>query len=56
MSGLEIPAFIVGLSGLAAVFRQTCAVWRTISSAGDYGEDVAKSMDKLEMEYFRFQV
>jgi Prion-inhibition and propagation len=51
---LEIPGFIIGLSGLAAVFHETCAVWKTISSASDYGEDVAKSMNKLEMEYFRF--
>lgn len=55
MSGLEVPGFIIGLNGLAVVFDTTSLIWKTVSSARNYGEDVAKSMNKLEMEYFRFQ-
>ena len=55
MSGLELPSFIVGLTGLAAVFDKACAIWRTVAQAREYGEHIAKSMSKIEMEFFRFQ-
>ncbi|RYP80977.1 hypothetical protein DL769_002194 [Monosporascus sp. CRB-8-3] len=55
MTGLEIPAFIVGLSGLAAVFDKSCAIWRAIREAENFGEDVADRLRILEMEFFRFQ-
>ncbi|USP75915.1 hypothetical protein yc1106_03189 [Curvularia clavata] len=55
MTSLEIPAFIVGLSGLAAVFDKSCAIWRTIREAENFGEDVADRLRILEMEIFRFQ-
>ncbi|KAF4341454.1 hypothetical protein FBEOM_4615 [Fusarium beomiforme] len=55
MSGLEIPSFIIGLSGLIAVFEKGFEVWRVIRKADDFGDDVADWMCKLEMEFFRFQ-
>lgn len=55
MSGLEIPAFLVGLSGLVTVFEKGFEAWRVIAKASDFGEDVAEFMSKLEMEFFRFQ-
>lgn len=55
MSGLEVPAFLVGLSGLVTVFEKGFEAWRVIAKASDFGEDVAEFMSKLEMEFFRFQ-
>ncbi|KAF5655487.1 hypothetical protein FCIRC_13890, partial [Fusarium circinatum] len=55
MSGLEIPAFIIGLGGLISVFEKGFEVWRVIRRADDFGNDVADWMCKLEMEFFRFQ-
>ncbi|KAF3934661.1 hypothetical protein ABW20_dc0103615 [Dactylellina cionopaga] len=55
MSGLEIPAFIVGLSNLIAVFEKTFLIWRTIRAAYGFGEDIADTLAMLEMEFFRFQ-
>ncbi|KAF4945005.1 hypothetical protein FGADI_12264 [Fusarium gaditjirri] len=55
MSGLEIPAFIIGLGGLISVFEKGFEVWRVIRRAEDFGDDVADWMCKLEMEFFRFQ-
>ncbi|KAM0226903.1 hypothetical protein ACHAPO_011997 [Fusarium lateritium] len=55
MSGLEIPSFIVGLSGLIAVFEKGFHVWRIIRKASDFGDDTAAWLCKLEMEFFRFQ-
>ncbi|KAF4436403.1 hypothetical protein FACUT_6463, partial [Fusarium acutatum] len=55
MSGLEIPAFIIGLGGLITVFEKGFKVWRVIRRADDFGDDVADWMCKLEMEFFRFQ-
>jgi hypothetical protein len=56
MSGLEIAGFIVGLGGLGSIFDRACLIWKTISQASEYGEDVANSMTKIQMEYFRFQM
>ncbi|KAF4960304.1 hypothetical protein FSARC_10501 [Fusarium sarcochroum] len=55
MSGLELPAFIVGLGGLIAVFEKGFEVWRVIQRAEGFGDDVAEWMCKLEMEFLRFQ-
>ena len=55
MSGLELPGFVVGLSGLLAVFDKACVIWRTIAQAQEYGDDVARTMSKIEMEFFKFQ-
>ncbi|KAF5687896.1 hypothetical protein FDENT_5186 [Fusarium denticulatum] len=55
MSGLEIPAFIIGLGGLISVFEKGFEVWRVIRRAEDFGDDIADWMCKLEMEFFRFQ-
>jgi hypothetical protein len=55
MVNLEIPAFIIGLNGLAGIFDRSCLVWKTIVQAQNFGEDVADWMRKLEMEFFRFQ-
>lgn len=55
MSGLELPAFVVGTSGLIVVFEKSFAVWRTVRAAHGFGEDVANILSMLEMEFFRFQ-
>ncbi|KAJ4262924.1 hypothetical protein NW762_006537 [Fusarium torreyae] len=55
MSGLELPAFIIGLGGLIAVFEKGFEAWRVIQQAKGFGDDVADWMCKLEMEFFRFQ-
>ena len=55
MTGLEIPAFIIGLSGLLSVFEKTCEIWRSVSSAQGFGQDIARSMDKIEIEFHRFE-
>ncbi len=56
MSGLEIPGFVIGVGGLAAVFDKACLVWKTIAEAQDFGEDVASWLAQLEMEFYRFQL
>jgi len=55
MSGLELPAFIIGLGGLASIFDHCFLIWRTIRQAQDFSEDIADWMRKLEMEFFHFQ-
>ncbi|KAL4899021.1 hypothetical protein BDW74DRAFT_119916 [Aspergillus multicolor] len=56
MSGLELPAFIVGLSGLTAIFDKGFAIWRVLRDAQGFGQDIAEQLCILEMEYFRFEM
>lgn len=51
---MDVAGLVVGLSGLVAVFETSCKVWRTIRAASGFGDDVADSIRKLEMEFFRF--
>ncbi|KKY15326.1 hypothetical protein UCRPC4_g06383 [Phaeomoniella chlamydospora] len=52
---MELAGFIISLGGVATIFDKSCKIWRVVSDARDYGEDIAMSMNKLEMEFFRFQ-
>ncbi|KAL4745230.1 prion-inhibition and propagation-domain-containing protein [Aspergillus terricola var. indicus] len=56
MSGLELPAFIVGLSGLTAIFDRGIAIWRTVRDARGYGRDIVELLCMLEMEFSRFEL
>jgi hypothetical protein len=51
---MEVVGFVIGLSGLIAVFDTACEVWHAIGAAKDFGEDVDSSIRKLEIEFFRF--
>jgi len=51
---MESVSFAIGLSGLIAVFDKACEVWHAIGSAKDFGDDVDRSMRKLQIEFFRF--
>lgn len=55
MSGLEIPAFIVGLSGCIAVAEKGVTIWRGIGEAHVFGSNVVEDVAKLSMEYYRFE-
>lgn len=55
MSGLEIPGFIVGLSGRIAVAEKGLVIWRSIGVANVFGPNVVEDVAKLSMEYYRFE-
>lgn len=55
MSGLEIPAIIVGLSGCIAVAEKGVTIWRGIGEAHVFGSNVVEDVAKLSMEYYRFE-
>ena len=55
MSGLEIPAFIVGLSGCIALAEKGVTIWRGIGEAHVFGSNVVEDVAKLSMEYYRFE-
>lgn len=52
---MEAIGFAVSLTGLITVFDKACEIWRAISAARDFGDDVEDSIRKLEIEFFRFQ-
>ncbi len=51
---MDVAGLVVGLGGLVSVFEASCKVWRNIRAASGFGDDVADSIRKLEMEFFRF--
>ncbi|ETS76099.1 hypothetical protein PFICI_11486 [Pestalotiopsis fici W106-1] len=54
MSGLEIPAFIVGLSGLISVVEKPLTIWKSLAEAKAFGADMTGIVAQLSMEYYRF--
>lgn len=52
---LEIPAFMVGLSGVITVVEKGLRIWQIIASTKYFGEDLVKTMCKLHFEYALFQ-
>lgn len=55
MTGLEIPAFVIGASGIATAFDKAFSIWKAIAQARDFGEDMAEWLYRLEFEFFKFQ-
>ena len=53
---LEIPAFVIGVGGLTAVYDKICAIWKTVAQAGDFGEEIATIFANIEMEYYKFEM
>lgn len=51
---LEIPAFLVGLSGVVALVREAYCLWQLITDCRAFGEDLAKTMYTLYFEYALF--
>jgi Prion-inhibition and propagation len=52
---MEAIGFAVSLTGLITIFDKACDIWRSISAARNFGDDVVGSIRKLEIEHFRFQ-
>lgn len=55
MAGLEIPGFIVGLSGCIVVAEKGFTIWQSIGEANVFGSNVVEDVAKLSMEYYRFE-
>lgn len=51
---LEIPAFLVGLSGLIALVQNGFRLWQLITASQYFGEALVKTMCKLHFEYALF--
>lgn len=51
---LEIPAFMVGLSGLTDLVVRGISLWQLIAGSEYFGEDLVRSMCKLHFEYALF--
>ena len=51
---LEIPSFIIGLSGLIGVVEKSFQIWQGISEAKGFGSDLVGIAAQLSMEYYRF--
>lgn len=51
---LEIPAFLVGLSGLIALVENGFRLWQLITASQYFGEALVKTMCKLHFEYALF--
>lgn len=51
---LEIPAFMVGLSGIISLVEKGLSIWQVIASSQYFGEDLVKIMCKLHFEYALF--
>lgn len=51
---LEIPAFLVGLSGLITLVENGFRLWQLITASQYFGEALVKTMCKLQFEYALF--
>lgn len=51
---LEIPAFLISLSGLIPLAREAYGLWQLISDCQSFSDDLAKTMYTLYFEYALF--
>ncbi|KAH7309908.1 hypothetical protein B0I35DRAFT_440806 [Stachybotrys elegans] len=54
MSGLEVPAFVIGLSGLAAMVDKTLLLFQSLEESKSFGETMATITRKINWEFYRF--
>lgn len=54
MTGLEIPAFVVGLSGIVTLVDKSFLIWRAITESQDFGSNLTDVLAQLSAEYYRF--
>jgi hypothetical protein len=54
MTSLEIPAFVIGVTGLIAVSDKCLSICRIIGSAKNYGKEVVELLDEVKIEHYRF--
>lgn len=51
---LEVPAFVIGLSGIAALADKAMAIWRGLAETREFGNDMGAITAKISMEHYRF--
>lgn len=51
---LEIPAFLVGFSGIVTLVREAHRLWQLVTDCRSFAEDLAKTMYTLYFEYALF--
>lgn len=51
---LEVPAFVIGLSGLLPLIEKSLQLWQSISEANAFGSDLMGLVAQLSSEYSRF--
>lgn len=56
MAGLEIPAFVIGLTAVITVADKCLSICRVISAAKHYGADVVERLAEFEIEHYRFSL
>jgi len=54
MAGLEVPGFLIGLSGIIPLIEKSLTIWQSISEAKGFGSDMMGLVAQLSMEYYRF--
>lgn len=54
MTGLEIPAFVVGLSGIVTLVDKSFSIWRAIAESQAFGSNLTDVLAQLAAEYYRF--
>lgn len=52
---LDVPAFVVGLSGLVALVDKSLIIWRSFAQSREFGNDMIDLSIKLSIEYYRYQ-
>ena len=54
MTGLEVPGFLTGLSGIIPLIEKSLVIWQSISEAKGFRSDIVGLVAQLSMEYYRF--
>ncbi|KAL3494898.1 hypothetical protein BJX62DRAFT_233868 [Aspergillus germanicus] len=51
---MELPALLVGLSGIIPIVEKSLELWQSISEANEFGTEMMKLVAMLSIEYHRF--
>ena len=54
MAGLEIPGFLIGLSGVIPLVEKSLIIWQCLAEAKAFGSDMMGLSVQLSMESYRF--
>lgn len=54
MTSLEVPAFVLGLTGLIALVEKSIDIWQSLATSKEFGSNMVAITSKLSMEYYRF--
>lgn len=54
MTGLEVPSFLVGATGLITLVEKSLEIWQSLAEAKEFGGELMQIVAQLSMEYYRF--